>query len=79
MSKIISISSYGKDFISRSRQINKVLFDARLNLYKKTLNFPLSITVNRNLEKSSNLTNNSKDLTNKKYFPIQKKIIIMIN
>ena len=76
MSKIVSISSYGKDFISRSRQINKELFKARLqlNLNKKTFNIPLSITVNKTLEKSSNLTNNSKDLSNKQYFPIQKKL-----
>ena len=80
MSKIISISSYGKDFISRSRQINKELFESRLqlNLYKKTLNNPLAITVNKILEKSSNLTNNSKntkDLSKKKYFPIRNKNI----
>ena len=73
MSKTISITSLGNPN-SRARQINKELFEARLqlNLSKKTDNIPFSIKVNKSTEKSINLSCAPKNFSFQKYFKIPK-------
>ena len=78
MSKTISISNLEMDNYSKSRQINKELFESRLQLnsFKKTYNAPFSIKVNRSLEKTNlSISSKSKDLSFQKYFKIPKKTI----
>ena len=73
MSKTISITSLGNP-ISRTRQINKELFEARLqlNLSKKIDYIPFSIKVNKSTEKSINLSCAPKNFSFQKYFKIPK-------
>jgi hypothetical protein len=70
MSKTISISNISKDNNIKSRQLNKELFESRLQLnsLKKTPFIPLSITVNKTIEKTANSSINSKDLSFKKIY-----------
>ena len=81
MSKKISISNISKNNNSKSRQLNKELFESRLqlNLFKKTSYIPFSITVNKSLEKTENMSINSKDLSMKKFFKIPKRNIYINN
>ena len=75
MSKTISISNISKDNNIKSRQLNKELFESRLQLnsLKKTPFIPLSITVNKTIEKTANSSINSKDLSLKKFTKIPKR------
>ena len=75
MSKAISISNIVKDKNVKSRQLNKELFESRLQLnsLKKTPFIPFAITVNKTMEKTANSSINSKDLSFKKFTKIQKR------
>ena len=78
MSKNTSISNLKFDNYSKSRQINKELFESRLQLnsYKKTFNEPFSVKVNKTLENTGgnlSISSKSKDLSFQKYFKIPKK------
>ena len=77
MFKRISITNIGKDNNSRSRQLNKELLESRLRLnsHKKAPFMPFSITENKSIEKIDSLSINSKDLSFKKNFKVQKRSI----
>ena len=77
MSKTISISNIGKDNNVKSRQLNKELFESRLQLnsLKKSPFIPFSITMNKTIKKTANSSINSKDLSLKKFNKIHKRNI----
>ena len=70
MSKLIS--NIGIVNNSKSHQLNKELFEARLqlNTLKKSYKIPFSIKVKKSLEKTTNLSVTSKDFSFQKYFKI---------